>query len=233
MHIVKQAGVIVVAATVIGLADAQLRDVKLAPSGAAVRGDASEKNSTDRGTPDSSPSTPAQDTSTGGAPSAEQLQASQTDATPPSGEASAAGTTGAGDSNTTASNSAGEETGAVAAVVDPAALGLEITIADAKSLFDQGIRFIDARAKAEFELSRVPRALHLPPEAFTTGVGLEVLNLMPVKEEHFVIYCGGGECHASHNLAVFLEQAGYTNLHIIKEGLPGWIGAGHEIEEGG
>lgn len=113
----------------------------------------------------------------------------------------------------------------------PAApLDVRITLAQAKHLYDSlAADFIDAREPHEFNPGHIPGAYNLTQSHFAgskTPEALEVLDpARPV-----VIYCGGGECHASENVAILLQQAGFTSIHIMIDGFPAWVAAGYESE---
>ncbi len=116
-------------------------------------------------------------------------------------------------------------------VVEPVKLELEISTQQAKELFDAGTTFIDARLAREYVVEHIRFALHLDSNELGSPQSATVLaRLTPTQK--LVIYCGGGDCHASHNLAIFLQQAGYTDLHIFKDGFPAWKSAGYEIATG-
>ncbi|MGD9789633.1 MAG: rhodanese-like domain-containing protein [Phycisphaerales bacterium] len=108
----------------------------------------------------------------------------------------------------------------------PRALGLEITSADAKILFDRGVPFLDARRHDEFDLGHVPQAVVMPPDEFPSRAA-EVMVYSPGP---VVIYCDGGQCDASHNLAKLMQSVGFTQIHIMTDGLPGWKNAGFPTE---
>lgn len=112
------------------------------------------------------------------------------------------------------------------AAAQPAALGLDISVDQAKALFDAGAPFIDARHRDEYDAGHVAGAFHMTADQLTGGKTPEVLNFLdPAKP--LVIYCGGGACDASHNVAALLQQLGFTQFHIMNDGYPGWTAAGH------
>lgn len=108
-------------------------------------------------------------------------------------------------------------------------LGFEITIAQGVSLFELGVPFLDARSVEDFEKGRVAGAIHVSAEEYPARAG-EFTKYFPGP---VVIYCGGGQCDASHNLAKLMQQAQFTALHVMTDGYPGWEKAGHPIEKGG
>lgn len=114
----------------------------------------------------------------------------------------------------------------------PAALGKDITVAQAKALYDSGAMFVDARTDAEWGTGRIPQAVHLSGEMFSDGRGLDVLRQLDPAGVT-VIYCGGGDCHASEQVYILLQQGGFTQLHILTDGVPGWTAAGHPFEATG
>jgi rhodanese-related sulfurtransferase len=115
---------------------------------------------------------------------------------------------------------------------EPAALGKDITVAQAKALFDSGAMFIDARTDAEWGTGHIPQAVHLSGEMFSDGRALEVLRQLDPTGVT-VIYCGGGDCHASEQVYILLQQGGFTQLHIFTDGVPGWTAAGHPYQATG
>lgn len=111
----------------------------------------------------------------------------------------------------------------------PAELGLEITVPQAKALFDSGVMFVDARPDDEYSVDRVQGALHLTTAMFSGEHAPEALAILDPAAP-VVIYCSGGDCDASHSVGIRLQQAGYAKIHIMVDGLPGWKEAGHPID---
>jgi rhodanese-related sulfurtransferase len=109
--------------------------------------------------------------------------------------------------------------------VAPVALGLEITLAQAKALFDAGAPFLDARPRHEYDAGHVAGAFYLTADMLTRSTPPEVLNFLDPASP-LVIYCGGGACDASHNVAALLQQLGFQRYHIMKDGMPAWAAAG-------
>lgn len=104
-------------------------------------------------------------------------------------------------------------------------LGFEITVDQAARLYDAGIAaFFDARLPDEFEAGHIDGASFVNAGSFDAGIPMAVEFVTP--DQPIVIYCGGGECDASHNLAAILQQFGYSRLHIMVEGYPAWEAAG-------
>jgi rhodanese-related sulfurtransferase len=112
-----------------------------------------------------------------------------------------------------------------------AALGIDITLSQSKSLWDQGVSFIDARLKDEFLESRVEGAMHLTTLMFSEPTPPKALEFLDPSKP-VVIYCGGGDCEASHSVGIRLQQSGFQRVHVMKDGFPAWKSAGHPVETG-
>ncbi|MBM4108686.1 MAG: rhodanese-like domain-containing protein [Phycisphaerae bacterium] len=111
----------------------------------------------------------------------------------------------------------------------PRGPGLMISVGEAFELFQQGTPFLDARPKADFDAGRVMGAFHNPP---STGLKPDVIQFLDPSRP-IVIYCGGGDCKDSENLAILLQQMGFNRLHVMTDGFPAWQSAGHPVEGGG
>lgn len=132
----------------------------------------------------------------------------------------------------TPSPSPSTDPGQAPAQSDPAAAPLEvrITLAQAKALYDSlAADFIDAREPFEFNPGHIPGAYNLTQSHFAGSKTPEALEILDPTRP-VVIYCGGGECHASENVAILLQQAGFTSIHIMIDGFPAWVAAGYESE---
>lgn len=110
-----------------------------------------------------------------------------------------------------------------------ATLGLMIDAKAAKALFDQGVIFLDARIQPEYDAGHVPQAYLLNSSLFGTPAADEAMKALDASQP-VVIYCGGGDCDASKNVAILLQQAGFKQLHIIEKGYPEWKELGYPIE---
>ena len=81
---------------------------------------------------------------------------------------------------------------------------IDITLTQAKALYDQGTMFVDARSAEEFAVKHIEGAISLPLDAFSGGKRPEALEILD-PGARVVIYCGGGDCHASHDVAIRLN----------------------------
>ncbi|MBX3366753.1 MAG: rhodanese-like domain-containing protein [Phycisphaeraceae bacterium] len=115
-------------------------------------------------------------------------------------------------------------------VSEPVVLDVRITLAQARALYDSGdAEFIDAREANEYGPGHIPGAYNLTQADFRGSRTPDVLTYLDPSRP-VVIYCGGGECHASENVAILLQQAGFASIHIMVEGFPSWVEAGYEVE---
>lgn len=108
---------------------------------------------------------------------------------------------------------------------------LDITLEQARGLYQSGVMFVDARAGAEYEAGHIQGALWLPLEAMNGGARPAALDVLDPGAK-VVIYCGGGDCHASHDLAIRLNALGFKNCYVLKAGFPAWQSAGYETATG-
>lgn len=108
-----------------------------------------------------------------------------------------------------------------------------LTLRHAYKLWEDGAYFIDARHEHEFEEGHIQYAAWLASTLFDTDSdrAFEIANSMPPGDT-VVIYCVGGECDASHNVARRLAQIGFTDLRIMGVGYTDWVNAGFPTEEG-
>ncbi|MCG8405888.1 MAG: rhodanese-like domain-containing protein [Phycisphaerales bacterium] len=78
--------------------------------------------------------------------------------------------------------------------------------------------FIDARESHDYDESRLLRAYHLPSSAIYDSIeGLYGIGVL--EDQMLIIYCGGGNCEASHNVADALRNDfNFTNVFIYEKG---------------
>ncbi len=90
--------------------------------------------------------------------------------------------------------------------------------------------FVDARNQDDFIEGHIPRAVHLPLGRFDEYFP-EFAALYPL-ETRIVCYCSGVDCHDSHDLAILLQDSGYTSVIVYAQGFSGWSGRNLPVEEG-
>lgn len=118
---------------------------------------------------------------------------------------------------------------------DPGVPYVEVVTAQSQALHAKGALFLDARLSKQYEEGHVPGAVSVA--VWEAGLE-EKVQEMPFRVEGnlgraVVVYCNGGDCEDSHTLAEKLSNAGFTNVHVDKDGYPGWVKAGHPTATGG
>jgi len=83
---------------------------------------------------------------------------------------------------------------------------------------------IDARAKEEFEVSRLKGAIHVSP--VTVNPAQEMPSHVK-KSTPVVVYCSVG--YRSEKLTELLLENGYQNVRNLYGGIFEWVNRGHEI----
>jgi len=87
---------------------------------------------------------------------------------------------------------------------------------------------IDAREPGEYEAGHVPGAINLPyDEAVTDPARLESLD---PGSRPIIVYCGGGTCELSLNMAYELNMAGHDKVAVYMGGFPEWESFGYAVE---
>lgn len=86
---------------------------------------------------------------------------------------------------------------------------------------------VDVRSKEKYEAGHIPGARHIPRDDL-----LQVLLEPPINRS-VVVYCDmeNPGRSGSELAARMLREAGYT-AQALQGGLPGWMNAGYEIENG-
>jgi rhodanese-related sulfurtransferase len=96
------------------------------------------------------------------------------------------------------------------------------------------VYFLDAREHKDFVGQRIWGAFNVTPQSFFNDtLPQELKEFWPRDTTILVIYCQGGNCDASHLVSTRLRiDLQYKRVHIIADGLPGWIEAQLPTESG-
>jgi rhodanese-related sulfurtransferase len=108
---------------------------------------------------------------------------------------------------------------------------IEVKLANVKKFFDAGAAlFVDAREAPEYAEGHIAGALSVP---FDDAVKNPAL-LEPFKQagRPLILYCGGGDCELSKDLARNMLAAGIRKVLVFTAGLPAWKAAGYPVEAG-
>jgi len=108
---------------------------------------------------------------------------------------------------------------------------MDIGLEEAQALFaaDAGV-FIDARSAEDYARGHIRGARSLPWQDVD-------LNFMAVTADlelttAIVTYCDGETCELSHDLAIFMRDAGFANTRVLVNGWTVWQEAGLPVESG-
>jgi rhodanese-related sulfurtransferase len=96
----------------------------------------------------------------------------------------------------------------------------------------------DARKKGEFVKQHIPGAINAPyNEKSEKKVDFDkskdkwdISKYPEDKSASIVVYCNGIKCWKSYKSVRRLVEAGYTNVHWLRLGFPGWQGKGYPTE---
>jgi rhodanese-related sulfurtransferase len=108
---------------------------------------------------------------------------------------------------------------------------MDISLEEAEKLFfTQAAVFIDARPAEDYAQGHIQAARSLPWQEMD-------LNFMTVTADidlsaPIVTYCDGETCELSHDLALFLRDAGFANTRVLVNGWTIWQQAGLPVGSG-
>jgi rhodanese-related sulfurtransferase len=106
---------------------------------------------------------------------------------------------------------------------------IQIQLPVVKEFFDAtGALLIDAREPEEFEAGRIPGAVNVSFDMAISDPSF--LEALETGNRPLIVYCGGGGCEVSINLAWELLQAGHTKVTYFEGGFPEWLEAGYPVE---
>ena len=118
-----------------------------------------------------------------------------------------------------------------ARLTSPSGRQMAISLDDAKNLHQsKGAVFMDARPLEEFTKGHIQGAISLPwheAEQRVMDVTADMAN-----EAAIITYCDGDTCDLSKDLALFLENLGFTNVRLLVNGWTVWHEAGLPVETG-
>lgn len=118
--------------------------------------------------------------------------------------------------------------------LDPSNPIRDLDEAEAWEAWRLGALFVDARRSAEFRAGHITGALSVP--LWEDGLEQRLADLRDFHVEDprrvIVLYCGGGSCTDSHDLARRLFALGLPNLRIYTGGHPAWARQGRPVAKG-
>lgn len=108
---------------------------------------------------------------------------------------------------------------------------IQVQLPAVKKFFDaRAAVIVDARPRDEYEAGHIPGALCLPYEE--AGFDPETLERFDPGGKPVIVYCGGGACELSTNLALRLVEAGKKKVLVFLGGWTAWEAAGYPVERG-
>ena len=118
-----------------------------------------------------------------------------------------------------------------ARLISPTGRQMAISLDEAKNLHQSGgAVFLDARPLAEFTQGHIQGAISLPwqeAEQRVMDVTADLAN-----DAVIITYCDGDTCDLSKDLALFLENLGFSNVRVLVNGWTLWRDAGLPVETG-
>jgi rhodanese-related sulfurtransferase len=109
---------------------------------------------------------------------------------------------------------------------------IEITLAQGKSFYDRGgLVVIDAREHDEFDEGHIQGATCAPMDE--KAGDLKWLEQMGSEPHPIMVYCGGGDCELSLDLAFLINENGHRRVMVLTDGYPAWEEAGYPVVKGG
>ncbi len=102
----------------------------------------------------------------------------------------------------------------------------EVSPEDVKAMIARGdkVVYLDVREPNEWNLGRIPGAVHLPRGNLETKIEALVDRQQPV-----VVYCARG--NRSALAALTMKQMGYEKVSSMARGFGGWIDVNGEVED--
>ncbi|HBH61967.1 MAG TPA: rhodanese [Nitrospiraceae bacterium] len=100
------------------------------------------------------------------------------------------------------------------------------------------VTVFDARKKGEYVEQHIPGAI----SAYYNDKSEKKLDFDVSQDEwdikkypadknaNIVIYCNGPQCWKSFKTSIMLVKAGYTHVHWLRDGFPGWVDKGYPTE---
>lgn len=100
----------------------------------------------------------------------------------------------------------------------------EVSPREAMELRDGQAVFLDVRETREWNLFRIPKAVHVPLGALSEQVGATI-----PRDARVVVYCARG--NRSAIAADLMQEMGYESVSSLATGVSGWMDAGGELEQ--
>ena len=102
----------------------------------------------------------------------------------------------------------------------------EVSPEDVQAMKARGekVVYLDVREANEWNLGRIPGAVHLPRGNLESKI-----EALADRNQKVVVYCARG--NRSALAALTMQQMGYENVASMSRGFLGWVDSNGEIEE--
>jgi len=108
---------------------------------------------------------------------------------------------------------------------------IEIKLEEGKKFYDRGgLLVLDARDKDEYDEGHIKGAESAPMDDVVGD--LDWLDRMANEPRPIMVYCGGGDCELSLDLAFAINEAGHRKVLVLTDGYPAWKDAGYPVAMG-
>lgn len=105
-----------------------------------------------------------------------------------------------------------------------------VTLPEVEELWhNQAAVIVDSRPVSEFRRGHIPGSISLTLEEARSGDSSRLERIGPGSP--LIIYCEGGDCLTSLNLARFLHGLGFRDLRVFSGGWAEWLEAGLPVEK--
>ena len=88
---------------------------------------------------------------------------------------------------------------------------------------------VDSRPAARYHEGHIPTAISIPETVMKDTGAAFLPGDAKLNNTQLIFYCGGPTCGMSPSAANMAKQMGYTNLHVMLQGIPGWKKAGKSV----
>lgn len=114
---------------------------------------------------------------------------------------------------------------------DAAETSLILPFEEAQRIYRDGTAiFLDARPADQFAEGHIRGALNFPVMELDRYY-MQLSDRLE-RAEAIIAYCDGESCDLSHELALFLQDMGFNNVHVLVDGWDMWQQAGLPVQTG-
>jgi rhodanese-related sulfurtransferase len=118
-----------------------------------------------------------------------------------------------------------------ARLISPAGRQMAISLDEAKNLYQsRSAVFLDARPLEEYTQGHIQGAISIPWHDAEQRVMDVTADL--ASDAVIITYCDGDTCDLSTDLALFLENLGFSNVRVLVNGWTQWRNAGLPVAAG-